>query len=753
MALLSRTFRPGPRAIATWVVAVYLAAATVRGAGFVGALPYALAGVTGLFALMAQRMSGPRGDAVLGLMLLSGSVTAQGGNRAFLAIAALLASRALMLSLHALEGPGGLARGRESNIRGPLAVMTGGWGVSALLLGIAAFYPAAGQGWAIFFGPLALSLGCLGTVIGRRLLTGYLELGLLLRLAACSIILGLAIVLAVFASLVTAKVVDVALVLAFVTAAPAVVLFAELRDHAAVARVARRIGTLGVIATPILVVSAGLSGEIWHRDATGAAAVTGIVLLLTGMLIGRADRLLLPGGGAHWDAAKNAERASRKHDPDQVLPSVLQALKDPFGVAGDSPAIYTQDPPRRRWVNTAGYLEESVATWPAEAVRLAREEPWATLRAEVLSALAVRRPDTRRALHWMEHAGVSTITIITRDGEPDAILSLPAGGRQHPLLLEEAIELKGLTDSLAFATAFTERLDRSMLRERALTETVDAREDDLERVRFAEQSTQDRHMAHTLRLARSAQGTVYAPLSRMAMETLERRLNAAASTVVQVPVGTDLVPYLARAHLAGARKHGPFVVVDATLPRDHDLERWRKRDESPLALAQGGVLVLTHATNLPHDVQRLIAKTLAHRELPFAPLETADFGLVLTSNLPEGMLRGEGTLDRDLALRLEDALGTMVSWPSLGDRAEDLRAMLQDRLSREGMRQKGHPVGLSDAAFATLVSHTFEGEEAELDLFVQKLVTRVRGELVLPEDLGALVSPVTAPKLRLVPRD
>jgi hypothetical protein len=36
---------------------------------------------------------------------------------------------------------------------------------------------------------------------------------------------------------------------------------------------------------------------------------------------------------------------------------------------------------------------------------------------------------------------------------------------------------------------------------------------------------------------------------------------------------------------------------------------------------------------------------------------------------------------------------------------------------------------------------------------VQKLVARVRGELVLPDDLGALVSPVTAPKLRLVPRD
>jgi hypothetical protein len=532
-----------------------------------------------------------------------------------------------------------------------------------------------------------------------------------------------------------------------------VVLFAELRDHAAVARVARRIGTLGVIATPILVVTAGLAGEVWRRDATGAAAVTGILLLLTGMLIGRADRLLLPGGGAHWDAAKRAEQASRRHDPDEVLPAVLQALKDPFGVAGESPAIYTQDPPRRRWVNTAGYLEESAAAWPEEAVRLAREEPWSTLRAEVLSALAVRRPDTRRALHWMDHAGISTITVITRNGEPDAVLALPAVGRQHPLLLEEAIELKELTDSLAFATAFTERLDRSMLRERALTETVAAREDEVERAKFVEQSTQDRHMAHTLRLARAAQGTVYAPLSRLALEAMERRLNAAVSTVVQAPVGTDVVPYLARAHLSGARKHGPFVVVDATLPRDHDLERWRRRDESPLALAQGGVLVLTHATNLPHDVQRLIAKTLAHRELPFAPLETADFGLVLTSHLPEGMLRGEGALAPDLALRLEDALGALVVWPSLGDRAEDLRAMLQDRLSREGMRQKGHPVGLSDAAFASLVSHTFEGEEAELDLFVQKLVARVRGELVLPDDLGALVSPVTAPKLRLVPRD
>ena len=84
--------------------------------------------------------------------------------------------------------------------------------------------------------------------------------------------------------------------------------------------------------------------------------------------------------------------------------------------------------------------------------------------------------------------------------------------------------------------------------------------------------------------------------------------------------------------------------------------------------------------------------------------------------------------------------------PRLRDRPEDLRAILNDRLAREGLRTRGVPVGIDDGAFARLVEHTFEGEDAELTALVQALVTACDGEVVRARHVDALGIGVSAPR-------
>jgi DNA-binding NtrC family response regulator len=97
-----------------------------------------------------------------------------------------------------------------------------------------------------------------------------------------------------------------------------------------------------------------------------------------------------------------------------------------------------------------------------------------------------------------------------------------------------------------------------------------------------------------------------------------------------------------------------------------------------------------------------------------------------------------GRLDPTLAARLGDAVDAPIELPRLRDRPEDLFAIVTDRLAREGLRVKGTPMGIEDAAFARLVEHPFAGEDAELTSIVQRLVASCAGEVVRAADVDAL---------------
>src|SRR5271170_1591364 len=124
------------------------------------------------------------------------------------------------------------------------------------------------------------------------------------------------------------------------------------------------------------------------------------------------------------------------------------------------------------------------------------------------------------------------------------------------------------------------------------------------------------------------------------------------------------------------------------------MARWRDPVASPLALAQGGLLVLVDGAALPAAVQRLVAQALAERRAPWEQGEPLDVSIAVTSTRPLLELTSAARLDPALAARLGDATEAEIVLPRLEGRSEDLRALLGDRLAREGLRQRGTPVGI-----------------------------------------------------------
>ena len=181
-----------------------------------------------------------------------------------------------------------------------------------------------------------------------------------------------------------------------------------------------------------------------------------------------------------------------------------------------------------------------------------------------------------------------------------------------------------------------------------------------------------------------------------------------------------------------------MVVVDGTSSIEHEPGRWIDPQTSPLFLADRGRLLVVDCASLPLEVQQLLARADAERRCPWESAVPLDVSLVLTATTPRSELEANGLLDPVLAARL--AGGVSVSLPRLRERPEDLRALVSDRLAREGLRARGAPVGIDDAAFARLLDHPFDGEDAELASLVQRLVAGCEGNVIRVRQVDALLA-------------
>lgn len=502
-----------------------------------------------------------------------------------------------------------------------------------------------------------------------------------------------------------------------------------------IARGGRRLATLAVFGIPVVMLGAIAGLARLPSDGLAAVGIASAALLV-GLFVPRLEETFMPANGTLLLALDEARSACRERDTRAAIARVLVRLREAAGAESPSPELWLLHPSRVCSVDAAGYLREREAELPTLLVDVAKDEPELTLRTDVLRALEVRRADLRPLLHWLEGRDALFATLVTDGEDVDAVLVVPAGRRAEPLTLDEVTRARRLADALVATCQTISARERHLGRERDLRREVESLEDELARVRHAQDLDASRHALASTRLARPATVGIYSATSRMAFEALERRVGNEAPVVVVARPGVDPVPFVARAHLAGPRKDAPLVIVDGTSSREHDPARWKDEKTSPLALADRGLLVLVDGAALPRDVQVLVARALAERRPPWERAMPLDIAIALTSTSAPDLLVEEGRLAPELAARFEDA--TPIELPGLAERAEDLRAIVADRLAREGLRVRGRPVGIDAAAFARLVEHPFLAEDAELTALVTRLVAIVEDDVVRARDLDGL---------------
>ncbi|HEY1958395.1 MAG TPA: hypothetical protein VGH28_22415 [Polyangiaceae bacterium] len=664
--------------------------------------------------------------------------------RAAASLGAFVSAAAGVVALSRMPSLGGVVGDRKRSPRIPLVLLAALWTPAIVTLAEGLARRPSLSLWMVAGSAATSAIALVAFAAGARL-ERRVELGVPERLDAFLLFSGSIGVLAVTASFARALDPSPAACLACALIGGAACVASELGDPVVIRHHTRR-GAAMLVAAVVL---SGAFGFLLVDFRTHEALATMVVVLIAvvcGAEMPRIARFASGETNRRLEAIHAARESLRGRDADGALASVLAALREGTGRGqAGSPELWTLDPVRLLRVDAAGYPHDEAASLPPELALVACGEPESTLRAETLGAVEVRRPDLRPLSQWMRDARFASATMIARGGDIEGILFLPAQDGAPDLVLEEARALRALADDLAPLCHARAKLARSMVREQAARTAEGEATTRAERLEHQLARASAQHALAAARLARPAAVGIYSARSRDAYEALERLAKTQAPVVVIAKSGVDPVPFLARAHLAGARSSAPLVLVDCTSTREHDLDRWRDPIASPLALADGGLLVLLDAVALPSDVQRLVGQALAERRAPWERPDALDIVLAITvatlgTSAPDNVL-DELPLDSVLASRVASALEDPVRLPGIAERPEDIRAIVTDRLAREGMRVRGAPVGIDDAAFAVLVEHPFEGEDAELAAIVQKLVARTAEEVVHEPDVRAVLEP------------
>ncbi len=716
----------------------YVAAAALRASPERGPSAWVVAFAGCCVAAASSRRRGPVGWALFGLAVAIASAVSGGTATAEFAwidaagfVGAAIGTFAAVTAIATTPASPGLLPGRVSSARAVAIAACAPW--------IAATFGelhggAARDLTARLAAPLAI-----GVVLGHTLVARAareLELDAQARLtgaAGAAVTTATALIIALVASGADAAAIGRIVGPVGFAAVASIALESNPRT---VARLSRRLAVLAAAgggATIALTALALISPDRGAAIVTATAAV----LLLIGALGERLEAMALGESAALTRQIEKATRDVLADEPEEALRAALAALR-PADTEAATPELYTLVPPRCTWVDAAGYAHERHGELPADLTRHAAGEPQGVLRIEVLEALEVKRPDLRGLLQWMRDCGALAATLIVRGGEVEGALLLPRASRTRPLTLEEACGLRSLAQGLAMAASARAALERSLTRERAAAASEAAESDRAAKLGHALALQEEQNLRATDRLARPAAIGIYSAASRLAYEAIVRRAKTLAPMFLHAPSGVDPVPYVARAHLAGPRASSPLVVVDGTSSRDHDLGRWTDPRTSPLALADGGALLLVDGAALPLEIQRLVAQTLAERRTPWPRADAIDFVLAFTSSSTPASLIADGRLDPGLAVRLGAALESPIALPRLRQRPDDLHALLSDGLAREGLRVRGSPLGLDAAATALLVEHAFAGEDAELHAIVQRLAATCTGDVIRAADVAQL---------------
>jgi hypothetical protein len=491
----------------------------------------------------------------------------------------------------------------------------------------------------------------------------------------------------------------------------------------------------GILAVMILGTPVTLGASVVARAAPGHAGAvvlgSSVLAIVVGLLARAVARPLGPEQSRWLEAIDAASRGALQPEPDAALTAALYALDQATHEAGVHAEIWRNHPAEVLSVDVAGYLHIERGEAPARLYDVAQSEPERTLRANALREVEVRRPDVRGLRAWFEARDAFSATVVVDHDGPVGFILLPRAKRTALMTLEEARAVRVLADRISALLTVTSALSRAREREQVATARLGSLETERDRLARALAGGAGRHRAVAERYAERARGAAYSPASRLALEALERLGRAGSGLALVTPPGTDAIAWAAHAHLSSTRAGGAFVIADATLPPERGLERWNDPEHSPARLANGGSLLVLDADALPLPIQEhlahlLTAERAADSALP-APLLFASLHAPLEPLLELGKL----------SPALARLLGTELELPSLGERAEDLRALVLDGLSRSSLRIGREPLGIEPNALRLLVEHPWPGNELELDAVLLRAVRVARGSAVSADDLLA----------------
>ncbi len=716
--------------------------------------------LTGLAALMVAFVAARRERAVSRVLGVGaavviaslGATSARAGLDACGTVGAAACAMAAAVAVARIPGSSGMVRPvRTSAAPWVVVVALAAW--AALVARLA---PERGEWLAVTEHPRAWAVGA-SVVTALALLTQVevtlrrrkLELGVAERALAMRGLLGTAFVAALVVALIGRARAD-ELGRALVAGASVLLGAAAMAvDPVRVARVTRRVVVLAIVGGGVALL--GAASTEGRGDAWGVTMVTAIVALAVGTVASTLEGPLRPARGAWLDAFARASVEAQRGDPDEAVRAALHALRAPRGTNATSPEHWTFEPTRVTTVDGARDAREAGRELAEALLLVAAAEPEATLRADVLESLEVRRPELRPLARWMNDRGALLASLVTCDGETEGVLVLPRVARDEPPTLEEVRALADTAGRLAAAGRARRPRDRMLARAVEATRRAEAAEQRIELLRTtsgrsttgATRSPQSawrgrRRSASTQRdrawrSRRSSGVRRWAPPSRSWRRAASTRCRCSPARTSRERAGT--------ARSCSSMRRAP---ASTTSPagRTRQRRRWRSRT--------AGCSCSSTAPRCPRTCSRSSRAPSPRSGPPGERPDPLDVQLALTASAPPEALAEQGRLDGTLAARLADARESPVALPRLRDRAEDLRAILTDRLAREGLRVLGRPVGIEHAAYARLVEYPFPGEDAELAAIVQRLVAGCTGELIRAADVDALGLP--PPEIRPLSR-
>lgn len=502
-------------------------------------------------------------------------------------------------------------------------------------------------------------------------------------------------------------------------------------EPTSVTRALRGILAVAIAGVPIVVAAgtlaharAGASGTILIFSS---AACVGV-----GLLAHRIARPLGPEQSRWLSSIEAASRGALSPDPNTALTAALVALQHTAASGNARAEIWRQAPSEALHVDVAGYLHVERAEAPERLYELALGEPERTLRLDALAAVEVRRPEVRGLLSWFRARGAYSATVVCDEDGPLGFVLLPGESRVSPLTLEEARALRTLADRISSLIAVSAALSRARERELLAQSRQRELEQECARLSAAIAAQTTRYRLPAERLARQVRTTAFSPGARMALDELARLGRTDAPLALICPPGVDAQGFAAHAHLASVRADGPFVTIDATEREARDLEAWREPTRSPLVAGEGGSLLILGASALPRDVQDYLVSFLVSRAHNEPASGVPRVGLMFGLPSAAAALVASERLHPALARAVE---GRELALPQLADRAEDLRALVLEGLSRFGVARTGSPLGIEPAALAALTEHEFPGNELELFGLISRTAACIEGPRVTLADL------------------